>query len=39
MHPLVHIASALSERSILTPQEEARLETYGSQMRASGKLE
>ena len=34
-----HIASALSARVALTPQEKTQLEAYGSQMRASGKLE
>ncbi len=34
-----HIASALSERVMLTPQEKTQIEAYGSQMRASGKLE
>jgi aryl-alcohol dehydrogenase-like predicted oxidoreductase len=32
------IASALSERVTLTSQEKSELETYGAQMRASGKL-
>ena len=32
------IASALSERAALTPQEKADIEAYGAQMRASGKL-
>ncbi|MBM3241437.1 aldo/keto reductase [Candidatus Poribacteria bacterium] len=32
------IASALSERFMLTPQEKADIEAYGSRMRASGKL-
>ena len=32
------IASALSERAVLTPQEKADIEVYGSRMRASGKL-
>jgi len=32
------IASELSERIMLTQQEKAELEAYGSQMRASGKL-
>ena len=32
------IASALSESVVLTPQEKADLEAYGSQMRSSGKL-
>ena len=34
-----HIASALSARTTLTPQEKTQIEAYGSQMRASGKLE
>jgi aryl-alcohol dehydrogenase-like predicted oxidoreductase len=33
------VASALSEQVALTPQEKADIEAYGSQMRASGKLE
>ena len=33
-----HIASALSARITLTPQEKTQIEAYGSQMRASGKL-
>jgi len=33
-----HIASALSERVTLTPQEKTQMETYGLHMRASGKL-
>jgi predicted aldo/keto reductase-like oxidoreductase len=33
------IASALSERAALTPQEKADIESYGARMRASGKLE
>jgi hypothetical protein len=33
------IASALSERAVLTPQERADIETYGARMRASGKLD
>lgn len=33
-----HIASALSERVTLTPEEKTQIEAYGSQMRASGKL-
>ena len=32
------IASALSERVTLAPEEKAELEAYGSQMRAAGKL-
>lgn len=32
------VASALSERVTLTPQEKTSLEAYGAQMRASGKL-
>jgi aryl-alcohol dehydrogenase-like predicted oxidoreductase len=32
------IASALSERATITPQEKAELEAYGSRMRAAGKL-
>ena len=32
------IASALSERVVLTPQEKADLEAYGARMRAAGKL-
>jgi aryl-alcohol dehydrogenase-like predicted oxidoreductase len=32
------IASALSERAVLTPQEKADIEAYGARMRASGKL-
>jgi len=32
------IASALSERVLLAPQEKADIEAYGSRMRASGKL-
>ena len=32
------VASALSERSTLTPQETTRIVAYGSQMRGSGKL-
>jgi aryl-alcohol dehydrogenase-like predicted oxidoreductase len=32
------IAAALSERAILTDQERVDIETYGAQMRASGKL-
>ncbi len=32
------IASSLSERSTLAPQEKADMEAYGKQMRASGKL-
>lgn len=34
----LRIASALSERAVLTPQEKADIEAYGSRMRASGKL-
>ena len=33
-----HIASALSTRMALAPEERNQLEAYGSQMRASGKL-
>ena len=33
------IASALSERAVLTPQEKSNMEAYGAQMRASGKLD
>jgi len=33
------VASALSERHELTSQEKAELEAYGSEMRASGKLD
>ena len=33
------IASKLSERAILTPQEKLDMEAYGQQMRASGKLD
>jgi len=33
------IASALSERVELTPMEKSELESYGAQMRSSGKLE
>jgi len=33
------IASALSEKYELAPQEKAELEAYGSEMRASGKLD
>jgi len=32
------IASALSERVTITPQEKVELEAYGSRMRAAGKL-
>ena len=32
------IASALSERAVLTPQEKTDIEAYGSRMRAEGKL-
>jgi len=32
------IASALSERAVLTPQEKSDIEAYGLQMRESGKL-
>lgn len=32
------VASALSGRAVLTPQEKAELDAYGSRMRASGKL-
>jgi len=35
----LRIASALSERAILTQQEKADIESYGSLMRASGKLQ
>ena len=33
------IASALSERATLMPQEKADIEVYGARMRASGKLD
>lgn len=33
------IASALAERVTLTPREKTELEAYGSQLRATGKLE
>ena len=33
------IASTLSERAVLTPQEKTDIEAYGSRMRAEGKLE
>jgi len=33
-----HIASALSARVALTPQEKTQMEAYGSQMRVSGRL-
>lgn len=32
------VASALSGRAVLTPEEKADLDAYGSRMRASGKL-
>ena len=39
VEPFCQIASALSERDRLTPQEASEIEAYGARMRAAGKLD